>query len=126
MKLAIRIAGFAALAALAVPATAVAAGPPLTQHAAWYAMIQNLNTVAQSNNAEMGVAPIVSVSADCVHRLGPSKWACDGYLYYKDAACNERYNDAIVVKQRLGGALGPQSYVTTISVNWTTSGCVRS
>jgi hypothetical protein len=126
MNVATRIAGFAAVAAFAVPATSVAAGPSLSQHAAWYAMIQNLNIVARGVNAEMGVAPIVSVSADCVRRLGPSKWACDGYLYYKDAACNERYNDAIVVKQRSGGALGPQSYVTTISVNWTTSGCVRS
>jgi len=116
-----------ALAALLVPAGALAQAPPqLSRHAAWYAMIQNLNTIAQNNNAQEGLAPIVDVSADCVRRLGPSKWACDGYLYYRDAPCSERYNDATVAKQRSGGALGPQSYVTTIDVNWTISGCVRS
>lgn len=77
-------------------ATARAATANFSEHAAWYAVIQNLNTIARNNNAELGLVQIVNVSATCTKRLTPLQWACDGLLYYaSNSTCLVRSNPAI-------------------------------
>lgn len=96
-----------------------AASVKLSEHAAWNAVIENLNQIADSNNAEMGVAPIDNVAADCYRHVSALKWDCTSYLYYEDAACPEHAIPTTAV-------MDPAVF-DYVSVNWDDNAirCVR-
>lgn len=111
-----RAALLGAFVAVVCAAGVATAAPILSQHAAWYAMIEHLNLIAKTNNAKLGLAPIRNVSATCTRRLSRLRWACDGLLYYRNATCAVMSNPATVV-------LDPS--IGFVSVDWRSPVCVR-